>query len=152
MTPPQQLRDHQLLGASPPKPTTSTRSSRLIRVGSSTTKCRSNGNKQERSKLFLQNIISFSPTVLFHLSLPLLPSMKAFRALHSAGKMRRQLRHMHGVRETVDGEYERSKGVAGLQLLHLFLYKAQQHVGSSLGNSASSSSQENSNGSAFWPP
>ncbi|KAM1567231.1 hypothetical protein ACFXTH_046373 [Malus domestica] len=32
---------------------------------------------------------------------------------------------------------------------HLFLYKAQQHLGSSLGNGMSSSSQENSNGSAM---
>ncbi|KAM2044259.1 hypothetical protein ACFX1T_008606 [Malus domestica] len=32
---------------------------------------------------------------------------------------------------------------------HLFLYKAQQHLGSSLGNGVSSSSQENSNGSAM---
>ncbi|KAM1240829.1 hypothetical protein ACFX2J_046099 [Malus domestica] len=32
---------------------------------------------------------------------------------------------------------------------HLFLYKAHQHLGSSLGNGMSSSSQENSNGSAM---
>ncbi|KAM1801148.1 hypothetical protein TB1_031905 [Malus domestica] len=32
---------------------------------------------------------------------------------------------------------------------HLFLYKAQQHLGSSLGNGVSSSSQENSNDSAM---
>ncbi|KAM1083642.1 hypothetical protein ACFX19_022414 [Malus domestica] len=32
---------------------------------------------------------------------------------------------------------------------HLFLYKAQQHLSSSLGNGVSSSSQENSNGSAM---
>ncbi|KAM1132307.1 hypothetical protein FF1_046724 [Malus domestica] len=74
----------------------------------------------------------YSYGCMTHLSTQLMSSTSPCPPLlpinHSLITMRQRLRHMCGVREPADGKYERSKGVARLQLFRLLLCMAQRHL------------------------